>query len=358
MKKIIIPFALALLIIAFFGYQKINSQETILTETAKNATPVKTQTIADSAVLKENLIFPGIILGIDEAKVTAKSGGTITMLNFDLGKTVANGQLLVKIDDTGNNLETGKNNLQSANVQQLEKAKSLAKRSLELAEKNYEKDTNIANRAARDIAKLQLQNAEIALQSALDNHLITAPISGKIISKNVSLGDSVAPGQILATISRSNQIKIQFFVDQAQYSNFSVGLPLTLIDSNQNTFEAKVSNIAPQADNATKKFMIEAIPVKNSALLSGTIVDVTLTIKKQSSEKDSIFIPLSAITIGQNESYLFIVENGKAKKTIVSIKNIIGEVGEIKLDFPEETQIIIDGNKSLQDGDVIETKNN
>ena len=357
MKKILIPTTLILIAIVFLVYSKTTSQETAPIDSNKKSSPVAIKTIADSATLKENLVFPGIVSGINEATVTAKSGGTITALTFELGRTVSSGQLLAKIDDTGNNLETGQNGLQSASVQQLEKAKSLAKRSLELAEKNYSKNTNIANRAARDIAKLQLQNTEIALQSALDNHLITAPISGKIIAKNVSLGDSVAPGQTLATISKSDQVKIQFFVDQAQYPHFSIGMLLDLTDNNQNNFKAKVSNISPQADSATKKFLIEAIPTEKNSLLSGTVVDVSLTIEKHTSENNNIFIPLSAITIGQNESYLFIVENGKAKKTTTSIRNIFGEIGEIKLDLPKETQIVVSGNKSLQDGDALEIEN-
>ncbi|MFZ2193766.1 MAG: efflux RND transporter periplasmic adaptor subunit [Candidatus Moraniibacteriota bacterium] len=357
MKKILIPAALIIIVIVFLVYSKKNPQETISTDSGKKSSPIAIKTIADSATLKENLVLPGIVSGINEATITAKSGGSITALNFDLGRTVASGQLLAKIDDTGNNLETGKNDLQSANVQQLEKARSLAKKSLELAEKNYKKDTNIANRTARDIAKLQLQNAEIALQSALDNHLITAPISGKIIAKNVSLGDSVAPGQTLAIISKSDQVKIQFFVDQAQYPYFSIGMFLDLTDNNQNIFKAKVSNISPQADNATKKFLIEAIPTEKNSLLSGTVVDVSLVIEKHTSENNNIFIPLSAITIGQNENYLFIVEDGKAKKTTTSIKNIFGEIGEINLNLPKETQIIVSGNKSLQNGDAIEIKN-
>jgi RND family efflux transporter MFP subunit len=357
MKKILIPFVLILVLVAFLGYKKTNSQVAVAPIAEKTATPVTMQTASDSSTLKENLVFPGIVLGKDEAKITAKSAGTITSLNFDLGKAVTTGQLLVKIDDTGNNLETGKNDLQSANVQQLEQAKTQAKRSSTLANKNYEKSSSVANRIERDIAKSKLEAAEINLASSLDSHLITTPISGKIVTKNVSLGDSVSQGQILATISKSDQLKIQFFVDSDQYPNFSVGLPLTLVDNNQNTVDAKVSNISPTADAATKKFLIEALPIKKGTLLSGTIVDVTLSTTKYPKNSTSILLPLSAITIGQNENYLFIVENGKAKKINITIDSITGETAEINLDLPKETQIIISGNKSLQDGDAVEVRN-
>lgn len=358
MKKILLLFAFILLAITFLDYRKTHSQETNPTS-PKNTAPVTIQTIANSASIKENLIFPGIILEIDEAKITAKTAGTITALNFDLGKTVATGQLLLTIDDTGNNLDfSSKNNLKSANVQQLEQALSQAKSASALAKRTVQNHSGIVNQTAHDIAKSQAQSVQIALQAALDNHLITAPISGKITSQNVALGDSVTQGQLLATMSKSNQVKIQFFVDAEQYTNFSVGLPLTLTDNNQKNFTAKIITISPQADSATGKFLIEALPDEKNSLLSGTVIDVIFPITKTATKNDSILIPLSAITIGQNESYLFIAENGKAKKTIVSIDNITGEVAQINLSLPKETQIIITGNKTLQDGDAIEIKNN
>ena len=356
MKKIFIPFALVLALIAFWGYKKNNSQEVPPAAEESTAKPVGVQTIAESTTLKKTLLFPATVMGKDEARITAKSAGSVTMLNFELGKFVTTGQLLVKIDDTGNNLETGKNDLQSAGVQQLEQAKLQAKRSLISAEKDYKKDTSVANRMARDIAKSQLETAEINLASGLDNHLITAPISGTVISKNISVGDSIASGQLLATISRSGKLKIQFFVDEEQFSRFSYGLPLSLIDNNQKAFAAKVTNILPQADSVTKKFLIEAEPCEKNSLLSGTIINVSLEITETPQKTDAILLPLSSITVGQNESYLFIVENNKAKKVNLTIDRITGEITEVKLDLPKDTQIIIFGNKSLKDGDAVEIK--
>jgi membrane fusion protein (multidrug efflux system) len=356
MKKILIPLVLVLVLIAFWGYKKTNSQTTPLAETEKTALPVGTQTVAESSTLKKTLLFPGTVMGKDEAKITAKSGGTITNVSFDLGKNVFQGQTLVKIDDTGNNSDAGKNNFQSAQIQELEQALRIAKESLELAESNYKKTNSFANRSARDIAKRQYENARIALSGALDSRLITAPISGTVISKNISLGDSVSIGQQIATISKTGRLKVQFFVDQQQFSHFSLGLPVSLVDNNGEVFDAKITSTSPSADSATKKFLIEADPAGKNVLLSGTIINVSLDILEQPQKSDAILLPLSAITVGQNESYLFIVENGKAKKINVNIDNISGEIAEIKLDLPKETQIIISGNKSLKDGDAVEVK--
>lgn len=356
MKKILIPLVAILALIVFWGYKKTNSQETAPQAQEASATPVDVQTIADSTTLRKSLLFPATVMGKDEASVTAKSGGTVTNINFELGKYVYLGQTLVKIDDTGNKSDSGPSDFQSAQIQQLEQAVRIAKESLELAQKNHQISDSFASRTTRDIAKRQYENAEIALAGALDSRLITAPISGVIVSKNISLGDSVAPGQPLATISRTGKIKVQFFVNQDQLSQFSVGLPIKLTSNDAKIFTAKITNILSQADSVTKKFLIEAEPSEKTSLLSGTIIDLSLEISESPQKSGNILLPLSSITVGQNESYLFVVENGQAKKINVTIDNISGEIAEVKLDLPKETQIIVSGNKSLKDGDAVEVK--
>jgi RND family efflux transporter MFP subunit len=356
MKKILIPLVLILSLIAFWGYKKTNSQEAVPVAREVIATPIGVQTIGDSATLKKTLLFPATVVGKDEAKITAKTSGTITTVNFELGKYVTQNQTLVKIDDTGNKSDAGKNDFQSAEIQALEQAVRIAKESLELAEKNFKTSDSFSDRTARDIAKRQYENARVALSGALDSRLITAPISGVVISKNISLGDSVTPGQPLATISRNGKLKIQFFVDQEQFSQFSIGLPIRLINNDAKIFSAKITNVLAQADSATKKFLIEAEATEKTDLLSGTIINVSLEITEAPQKTENVLLPLSSITVGQNESYLFIVENGKAKKINVVIEHISGEIAEVKLNLPKETQIIVSGNKSLKDGDVVEVK--
>ncbi len=353
MKKIFIPLILIFLAIILIGYKKSHSNNNA-SPVSKAITPVTVKELKESQAIQETLAFPATAISSQIATINAKSTGTITAINFDLGSNVSDGQLLAKIDDTGNSLPMGENNLQSANVQQLEQAQKEAKKSLTLANK---KSYSIENQIGRDIAESQYKSSQIALQSAIDNHLITAPISGKIITKNISLGDSVMLGQPLAIISKPDQLKIQFFVDQAQYADFSKNLPITITDNNQKVFPAKITNISAQADAITKKFLIEAVPLEKTNLLDGTIINVSLGITKHPQQENSVFIPLSAITVGQNENYLFVYENGKAKKINISIDSISGEYAEVNLNLPTETQVIVSGNKALQDGDALEIKN-
>ena len=62
------------------------------------------------------------------------------------------------------------------------------------------------------------------------------------------------------------------------------------------------------------------------------------------------------ITIGQNNSYIFIDENNIAKKVFITIVKVEGEAAEIKVNLPSEAKIIITNSKILQDGDPVIVK--
>lgn len=319
--------------------------------------PAKIQFASESKSIVIKNEYPATIGADQEATITAKTSGTVTAVNFDLGKYVGSGSLLVRIDDTSANLATGDNNLKSAQVKQLEIAVQEAERSLKLAKKNESEDSTSATRAAEDIAKLQLENAKVALSSALDSHNVIAPISGSVTSKNVSVGDSISQGQTLATISKTGQIKLTFFVEQDKINSLTIGDKILATTPDNISFEAVVSNIAPQADSVTKRFQVDAKFTEKINLKPGTIISVKITREENVSENKNVILPLSAITIAQNENYLFVVENDLAKKINFEIVRIFGENAELKADIADNAQIVIEGNKLLKDGSKIKILN-
>lgn len=355
MKKriifIILPIAIFLGLVIFQKSAIKTSGEAAPTES--KAIAVKTQTASESKSLTKSISYPATISADQQAVVTAKTSGTVVSLNFDLGKYVTAGSTLARIDDASGNLGFGSSNLRSSQVQQLEIAVRQAEEAVKLAKKNEDADSTSATKTAKDIAKLQLENAQVALASALDSHTVAAPISGKIVSRDVSLGDSVSAGQTVATISKTGKLKVSFFVEQEKIGSFSVGQKINLVLSDGTSRNAAISNIAPQADQATKRFQIEALPEDSTDLLAGTIVMATVGQAQTAEAANHFILPLSAVTVAQNENYIFIANGETAKKVLVEIIKISGESVEIKADIDDDSEIIIEGNKLLKDGSKI-----
>lgn len=250
------------------------------------------------------------------------------------------------------------NNLKSGNKSQ----KDAAGYGAEAAGNQYSSikvkiDSQIAvARSQMDIASLSYSNAAVALQSLYDIHQVVTPISGTVTKKIVNEGDTVSAGQVLAIVSQPDTVKLQFYVDQANLPYFRTGQTAKVKGDNRE-YAGHITGITPSADALTKRFLIEIAPDKpDSAFSLGTVMNVAVEITKQARDKNAIILPLSAIEVGQNASYIMIIKDGLAAKAEVKILRVEGEAAELKTDLPPDTRIIAEGNKEVQEGDEVTVK--
>ncbi|MEI8103806.1 MAG: efflux RND transporter periplasmic adaptor subunit [Candidatus Moraniibacteriota bacterium] len=367
MNKQKIILSLVLVAALFIGALKFSGKKTVLpTEVVKRPISISVQSVGDSRTLVQKKNYAASVVGDQEVKITAKSAGTVVVAPGTIGSRVGAGALLVKIDDTGT-LAVGGEGLKNLQVQQSENAVAQAKKSYQLAKDVYEsvRKSDTSTGAQKDTAKaqvtltkLQYDNALLGLNGSVDNHLILSPLSGIITSKNVAVGDSVAVGQLLASVSQSANIKVQFYVDQDERALLVVGQTITALDANNNPVSLLIRNIAIAADPTTKRFLVEAYPQKsNSGLLSGTIANVSIETTLVPRQANDFILPLSAINIGQNESYVFVADGTVAKKTPVTVSRVNGEMAEISAPLSVETRIITTGSKLVHDGEAIVIQN-
>lgn len=388
MKRKYITLFIAIIAVAtvFFVAYRF-SKKPVVTQEEKPKQPidVTVQSVGASNSLTQKIEYPATIVGDQEVKVTAKSSGTAQEVNYELGQRVSANATLVRIDDTGNNLEVGDEGFRNADVQQAELSVEQYEEQLKTARKTRNKLNSayqtqkknpsltktvskaqlIAAEGQVEVAEVQLENAKVALKGGLDDHEITSPISGYIVKKSIAVGDSITAGQELYTISKTSNVKIQFFVNQDQLSSVAEGMEINVKDNDGNSFSATVRNISPDADATTKRFLVEARPNDHGVgqafpeeqsineLFSGSIVTVSFSVTKKPQYPGDLILPLTAITIGQNESYIFLAENGKAKKVTLAVSNVQGDTAEVKADVPPNAAIIINGSKLVQDGGEI-----
>lgn len=378
MKKKLVLSAVLLVVIFFLAYRFTKKTAPTQQQVVKVPQIVSTQKASDSKQLMQTLQFPGTVAGDQEITITAKAAGNALAVPVNLGDRVAAGSLLARIDDTGNNLSAGSNGFISSQIQQANLNKKQLQEQLDAAAQNYHdlkkafddqqnnpsSNQNITKaqvdsaREQIDILEIQLKSSKVGLKGTLDNHLITSPITGFVISKNVSVGDSVTIGQEIVRLSQTRNVKVQFFVDQNQLKYFANGININVIDNNGKTTLALVRNISPVADPVTKRFLIEAYPKnQDQALASGTVVSVSLEIQKSPTVSGDYLLPLSVITVGQNENYIFLNDGGKAQKAVVQIVAIQGEAAEIKANFSPEAEIIFAGSKLVSDGNAVNVQN-
>lgn len=212
-------------------------------------------------------------------------------------------------------------------------------------------------------SQISLDNAHGQLnlaQTQVGDLWIKSPISGKITQKYIEVGTEVNVGQKIAEISQVNNLKIEISISSEDVYRVKKDAEIIIGDGKT----GKISSISPSADPITKKVKIEILfNNENEDLISGTFVDVILPVKQlEKTHEESIFIPLHAVTITQNGSFIFIIEtNEEQLNTAKMIKVVTGKTEgsliEIIDGLNTQDKLIIEGSKLLEDGEQVEITN-
>lgn len=262
----------------------------------------------------------GTVQPVTQVDVSTAISGVIRKINVDYNSPVKNGDVLAELDtDTlratvsaaDARLTVANANVAKAGIA-LETArlaydrqlalfehKVLSDRDLETAKSNFD-SASAALRAAN--AEVEAARADLRLsQINLDHALITSPIDGVVLSRNVSEGATVAASlqaPILFTIAGDlKQMEVQVDVDEADIGNVSIGQPATFtVDAYRNrTFPAQITSIrfASQTVNNVVTYKAQLL-VNNTdmALRPGMTATADIIVK---TVDDALLLPNAAL---------------------------------------------------------------
>ncbi len=204
---------------------------------------------------------------------------------------------------------------------------------------NTAKQSNQAIASAQ--AAVESAQTEVGTaQQALADTVIRAPFSGFISNRPVAVGEYVSSASIVATLLRSNPIKIQIQVAEADVPYVSIGRGVTLqVDAYKDRrFSGTVTSVNPSIDAASRAAIVEAsIENSDNALRSGMFA--TARINKEGGGT-GIFVPKTAIYNDQaTQSYrAFVIVDGVAKLRVLQLGAEEGSHQQILSGLePEET---------------------
>lgn len=185
---------------------------------------------------------------------------------------------------------------------------------------NTARQSNQAIAAARaDVESAQTQVA--VAQQAVADTVIKAPFSGFISSRPVAVGEFVSSASIVATILRTNPIKVEIQVAEADLPYVSLGRGVSVaIDAYRDrTFAGTVSAINPAVDPVSRSAVVEAsIENGDNALRPGMFA--TVKINKEGGSK-GVFVSKTAVYNDQaTQSYrAFVIVEGIAKLRVLQL---------------------------------------
>ncbi|MBL8149965.1 MAG: efflux RND transporter periplasmic adaptor subunit [Blastocatellia bacterium] len=173
------------------------------------------------------------------------------------------------------------------------------------------------------VAEAKLREAEAAVRVAeeeLQKRTITAPFDGLIVRRQVEPGQSTTVGSSLLTLADTNKIQIYVETDENNLAKLRTGQIATVIALayREIPFKAVLTQIDPEVDNLRGVVGLRFRPEQLPAYAKP---DMTVDVNIETGRfPNALSLPASCIIEQNGSSYLFLVENGRAKQKEVKIK--------------------------------------
>ena len=227
----------------------------------------------------------GAVEPVRWAKVASVVRARIVDLCYCEGKTVAKGDVLVRLDDREIN----------AQLQELKAREEFAKR--ELTRVTALMGRGVATTQAFEKASTDLQQIQglISVQmEKLGNYTITAPMDGLVLRRDGEIGEIAEQGQILVRVGVPKPLQVVAEVNEEDIPRVAIGQTVLLRTDAflDRRLEGKVSEITPMGDAVTKTYRIRIGLPDDTPLHVGMSVEANVVTREKA---DALLIPSDAV---------------------------------------------------------------
>lgn len=403
--------ALLLLLIAVAAFIAAcgGSKANVRKEEAANTPPPAIEVTTAAAIKRDLPRFfeaTGSLAGDQQTDVAPQTSGKVVAVGVDIGSPVRRGQMLVRLDDAELKLRVEQASAQvqqaKAAVRQAEEKIGLrpgqafdpnrvaevaaARVTLDLAERNLRRAEKLIesgdvsrqfydqqraqrdqlkeqyevalaqarqNYAGVDVARTNVRNAEAALglaKQSLSYAVIPAPMDGFVSERTADLGEYVSPQQKVATIVRTNPLRVRIDIPEQAIPEVRVGQSVSATTSAwpDRNFSGRVARIAPNVSAQSRTLTVEA-EIENSGgvLKPGQFATVRIL---QERAEPAVLVPVRAVVTEAGVSRVFVIKNGHAEQRLVQTGQTEGDLIEIRQGVAADEQVATSNQQQLSDG--------
>ncbi len=289
----------------------------------------------------------GTIEARRNTKLFSREEGLIVRLPVEEGSRVKKGDLLVQLDDA---------------LLRAEYNKAVARRLQ--AQQNYQRIKRLISRRLVSEDQLARANTEYKIALADESLLATrlkhtrilAPHDGTITQVLFKENELVAKHKHMLTLVDPASLVVKVKISSLFIPQLKVGDSATLvIDAlGPKSFNGRIASIHPVVDSQTRQGSLEIAlnPVPKGAK-SGMFTRVSLTTRSAA----RILVPFNALRSDTRGEYVFVVDQGKAKKIYVQSGERLGETVEIRHGLAPGMRLISKGFLGLKPGRKVRIAN-
>ena len=295
---------------------------------------VETTTLAKSDISRE-LEFSTTLEGWQTMNVAPSLTGKIEHIFVEVGTTVGAGTMLVRMDQ--NQYTTTKLTYANLGVE-MDRMESL-------------RASGAVSQQTYDQTKLSYEQTKESLEFLEKNTYVRAPFSGVISARNYEDGELYS-GQPILVLTQIGTLRAQIAIPETYYPNVKKGMHVDVYSDTypDQTFPATIEIVYPTVDPASHTFQARLrIPNGGLKLRPGMYVKTKMSMGMAR----TMVVPYQSVLklTGSNDRYVFIDENGVAKRVFVKMGQRFDEQIEVLSDeLHEGDHLVTVGQAKLVDG--------
>jgi RND family efflux transporter MFP subunit len=218
----------------------------------------------------------------------------------------------------------------------------------EVARRQFEIARNGAN---QQYQALLAARARVALaRKALADTVVRSPFAGVVGERLVSVGDYVTRGTKVASVMRTNPLRVQLTVPEQYSAGVAVGRSVSFeVDASPGQkFTGQVRYVSPALEANSRTLVVEAVvPNDAGALKPGAFATALI---EQANQSPGVLTLAAAVRTVAGTSRVFVVAGDKAEERIVTIGQPVGDLIEITSGLKAGENVATSGVAQLADG--------
>lgn len=239
-------------------------------------------------------------LAQDKELLLAQNDYNTALQNFNLQKRLYDAEIGKKTD-------------YDVSVQNL----TYQKQRKSIVEKGFsaEKNSRNAQMSAINTSMGQMDKSLQILRSNKNNFLIMAPVSGRLSSFSISLGENLTTGQSIGKIDLMDGYKLVAKVDEYYINKLHNGIK-GVLDNNNQPYEVIITKILPEVKDGQFLVELNFTEKKPDNLKIGMTFGLKL---KLSADTQSIMLPKGSFSKDTGGKWIFVVKGNKAERRTISL---------------------------------------
>ncbi len=351
------PWAIVLCIVVFIFslYQDIRTERSRLEKAKQEAIRKDTPSVRVITLtviprrLEDTIKLPGYVEPAEDLWVKTEVSGQVLQVLAKEGAHIKRGQVIAKLDDRDyrSRLSRIEANHRLAKLE-YDRIYSLDKKKIIAASRLDEIEARLNDVSA------QQDEAELALSRTR----ILAPIEGQVNEIIAKQGSFLGVGDPVAQILRLSDVKVIVGIPESDVAFFlDLNEATVIIDAlGKRRVTGKKVFLSRQPRNLARLFDLELeIPNTDGHILPSMFARVELI---RAVHEKALVIPLYAVINQGDEQFVYIENDGSAKKTPVVMGQLVDWQVHITSGISANDKVIVVGHRLLNDGQPIEVIKN